>query len=68
MNAWDLSPPNSGRGSSFDGWEATTAPIPVMSTNASPATETNACFGRRVTGSVGRAGAVQGAGGKGKCG
>ena len=54
MNAWDLSPPNSGREAPFEGWEATTAPIPVMSTNASPmATETSACLGRRVTGSVG---------------
>jgi hypothetical protein len=54
MNAWDLSPPNSGRGSPFEGFEAMTAPTPMMSTNTSPmATETNARAGRRFTGYVG---------------
>src|SRR5215211_3706714 len=61
MKACDLAPPNSGRGSPFDGCEARVGPSPT-------ATMASVRIGRRVTGYAGRAGAAQGAGGNGKYG
>jgi len=69
MKACDLAPPNSGRGSPFDGCEAMVGPIPAMSTSTSPtATDASVRAGRLVTGSGGRAGAALGTGGNGRYG